>query len=63
MCTASKPPAAPPPVAPPPAPKPVEFGSRNAQTTSKKKNNARGSLSIPLGMGGTSGSSGLGIPS
>lgn len=62
MCLSQKTPEAPKPIAPPPPPKPVDMGSKNSQTDSKRKNSARSSLSIPLNMGGTSGGSGLGIP-
>jgi hypothetical protein len=48
------------PMAPPPLPKPVEFGSE--ATKYKKRSSARADLAVPLNMGGTSGSTGLGIP-
>lgn len=64
MCS-SKPKAPPPPTppaAPPPPPKPIEFGSDEIKSKSKQKASARKSLSIPLTVGGTGGTAGLGVP-
>jgi len=62
MCSAPDPKPLPPPPPPPPPPKPIEFGGASPTSSSKKSTNARKSLSIPLNMGGISGSTGLTVP-
>lgn len=63
MCSTPDPKPLPPPPPPPPPPKPIEMGGASATSSAKKTTNARKSLSIPLTVGGTGGSTGLSLPS